>query len=148
MQVILKEDVTNLGKKGELKDVATGYARNHLIPRNLAVEATPQRLREWKKNRDKIEQQNRLQKEEASAQAVELSKQELIFAMPSGEGGRLFGSVTPTDIAEKLAENGIKIDKKRIDISDPIKSLGNHLVTVRLFPGVKTDLKIKVKSED
>ncbi len=148
MQVILKEDVTNLGKKGELKDVAPGYARNHLIPRNLAVEATPQRLREWEKNREQIEEQSRHKEEEARAQAAELSKLELEFYMPSGEGGRLFGSVTPSDVAEKLVKNGFKIDKKRIDISDPIKSLGNYLVSIRLYPGVKADLKVKVISED
>lgn len=148
MKIILIEDVLNLGKKGELKDVAPGYARNHLIPHKLAVEATAQRMKEWEKNREQLEEQHRLEEEEAQKQAAALAELELVFDMPSGEGGRLFGSVTPSDVAEKLAEHKFKIDKKKIEIAEPIKSLGNHIILVRLYPGVKTDLKVKVKSAE
>lgn len=148
MQVILMEDVANLGKKGELKEVAKGYARNHLFPRNLAALATPQRLKEWEKSRDRQEEQNRQAEEAARAKAAEIEATELVFHRPSGEGGRLFGSVTPADIAEALAENKLIVEKKRIEIHEPIKSLGNYIASVRLHPGIKAALKIKVKSEE
>ena len=147
MKVILEQDVPNLGKKGELKDVAPGYARNHLLPRNLAVEATPQRLKEWEKLKDKSEKEERRLEEQAKALAERLNDHELYFTMPAGEGGRLFGSVTPSDLASKLSEAGYDIDKKKIEISEPIKNLGNYLATVRLYPGIKTVIKVKVESE-
>ena len=148
MQVILQQDVPKLGKKGELKDVASGYARNHLLPRGLAIEATPAKMREWEQRREKEILINQQQHEHALLQAKNLSQQELVFRTSSGEGGRLFGSVTPADIAQKLAEAGYAVDKKRIELPEPIKSLGSHKASVRLHPGVKADLTIKVEKED
>lgn len=148
MQVILQQDVPNLGKKGELKDVAPGYARNHLLPRSLAVEATPQRIRDWEQRKDKLEAENRRQEEHARELAGKISDLKLIFKMPAGEGGRLFGSVTPADIAGKLKEAGFDVDKKKIEIEEPIKSLGSYKVATRLYPGVKTDLEVMVEKED
>lgn len=148
MQIILKEDVPKLGNKGDLKDVASGYARNHLIPRGLAVEATPQRLREWKLRQEKEAKINQHQEEEAKAQAEQMSKAELLFKMPAGDGGRLFGSVTTADIALKLAESGFTVDKKKIELSEPIKSVGNYQAVVRLHPGIKADLALRVDKED
>ncbi len=147
MQVILQQDVPNLGKKGELKDVKPGYARNLLIPRGMAVEATPQRISEWKKRQEKEEMLNRQQEEQARDQADKLKALDLAIAMPAGEGGRLFGSVTPADIAAKLAEKGFDVDKKDIEVDAPIKSLGSHSVAVKLYPGIKADLSVRVEEE-
>lgn len=147
MQVILQQDVTSLGKKGELKEVASGYARNHLLPRGLAIEATPQRLREWKQRQEKAATISRQQEEHARAQAERLSQKELIIWMPAGEGGRLFGSVTAADIAQKLAEAGFSIDKKRIELTEQIKSIGSFTASVRLHQGVKADVIVKVEKE-
>ena len=148
MQVILQKDVPSLGKKGELKEVASGYARNHLLPRGLAVEATPQRRREWMQRQEKAQISSRKQEEHARSQAEKLSQKELVFKMPSGEGGRLFGSVTLADIAHKLEEAGFSVDKKRIELFEPIKSLGSHKASVRLHPGVKADLSIRVVKDE
>lgn len=148
MQVILEHDVPKLGKKGDLKDVAPGYARNHLLPRGLAVEATPQRLREWKQRREKAEETSRRQEEQARLQAEKMTRSELVFKMPAGDGGRLFGSVTPAEIATRLNEEGFDIDKKRIELVEPIKILGDHKVIVRLHQGVKAEIKVKVEKED
>jgi large subunit ribosomal protein L9 len=147
MKVILKQDVANLGKRGELKEVAPGYARNHLLPRGLAVEATAQRLKEWQQQKAKIEAENREQEEVARQQADLLSRQNLVFTMPAGEGGRLFGSVTPGDIADKLKQSGFEVDKKRIELEEPIKLIGNFKAFVRLYPGVKAELSIVVVKE-
>ncbi len=148
MQVILQQDVLNLGKKGELKDVAPGYARNHLLPRNLAVEATPQRIKEWEQRKDKLEAESRRQEEYAQGLADKMSDLKLIFNMQAGEGGRLFGSVTPADIAGKLKEAGFDVDKKKIEIKEPIKSLGSYKVAIRLYPGIKTDAEVIVEKEE
>jgi large subunit ribosomal protein L9 len=147
MKVILKQDIANLGKKGDLKDVAPGYARNHLLPRGLAVEATAQRLKEWQQQKDKVETENRQHEEQARKQADKLSQQTILFKMPAGEGGRLFGSVTPADIATKLKEAGFEIDKKRVELTDPIKGIGEFKAYVRLHPGVKAALDILVEKE-
>lgn len=148
MKIILEQDVPNLGKKGDLKDVAPGYARNHLIPRGLAVEATPQRMKEWERNAEAREEQNRQQEELARQQAEKLGQHELVFKMPAGEGGRLFGSVTPADIAGKLAEAGLEVDKKKIELAEQVKSLGRFKAEVRLYPGVKAEVPIIVEQED
>lgn len=148
MKIILEQDVPNLGKKGDLKDVAPGYARNHLIPRGLAVEATPQRMKEWERNAEAREAQNKKQEEQARQQAENLGQHELVFKMPAGEGGRLFGSVTPADIAGRLAEAGLEIDKKKIELTEQIKSLGQFKADVRLYPGIKAEVSIIVEQED
>jgi large subunit ribosomal protein L9 len=147
MKVILKQDVANLGRRGELKEVALGYARNHLLPRGLAIEATAQRLKEWQQQKAKLEAESREQEEIARKQADLLSRQNLLFMMPAGEGGRLFGSVTPGDIADKLKQGGFEVDKKRIELEEPIKLIGSFKAFVRLYPGVKAELKIVVEKE-
>ncbi len=148
MKIILQQDVSNLGKKGELKDVAPGYARNLLIPKGMAVEATPQRLREWKKRQEKEEMLNKQLEEQARDQAEKLKALELNISMPAGEGGRLFGSVTPADIADKLSEKGFQIDKKDIETDGHIKSLGSHTATVKLHPGIKAEVSINVEQKE
>ncbi len=147
MKVILKQDVANLGKRGELKEVAPGYARNHLLPRGLAVEATTQRQKEWQQHKIKIEAESRRQEEAAREQAEQMSRQNLVFTVPAGDGGRLFGSVTPGDIAEKLKQSGFAVEKKRIELEEPIKTVGRFKASVRLFPGIKAELNLLVEKE-
>ncbi len=148
MKVILQKDVPSLGKKGELKEVAPGYARNHLLPRHLAVEATPQRLKEWEQKKEVLQAEAQRQEEEARSKAARLAGLELVFKMPAGEGGRLFGSVTPADLAAKLSEAGFNLDKKKLEINEPIKHLGDFTAAARLYPGVKADIKVRVVQED
>jgi large subunit ribosomal protein L9 len=148
MKVILKQNVPNLGDIGDLKDVAPGYARNHLLPRGLAVEATASKLKEWQQQREKIETENRLQEKIAQSLASKLASQSLIFKMQAGEGGRLFGSVTPADICEQLQAKGFEVDKKKIELNEPIKSIGRFKALVRLHPGVKADFDIIVEKEE
>lgn len=145
MQIILQQDVPNLGKKGELKDVAPGYARNLLLPKGMAVEATPQRIREWKNRQEKEEMLSRQQEEQARRQAEKLEAVEVVMEMPAGEGGRLFGSVTPADIAAKLSEKGFEVDKKDLEVAEPIKSIGSHTASVKLYQGIKAVISVKVE---
>ncbi|MFO7951333.1 MAG: 50S ribosomal protein L9 [Bacillota bacterium] len=147
MQVILQKDVSNLGKEGDLKDVAPGYARNLLFPKNLAVEATPPRIKEWEKRREKEEMLNRQLEEQARSQADELNQLELVFHMPAGEEGKLFGSVTPADIAEKLSEKGFDVDKKDVDTDQHIKNVGNYTATIKLHPEIKAEVSVRVEKE-
>lgn len=148
MKVILKEDVPGLGEKGEVKDVAPGYGRNLLIPRGLAEEATPGRLRDLQ-HREKIlkNKQERLKKESLD-QAERLEQQELRFKMAAGEGGRLFGSVTAADVARKLQELGFDVEKKRIMLDEPIKAAGRYEITVRLHSRVKAVIVAVVEEEN
>ncbi|MFO8192805.1 MAG: 50S ribosomal protein L9 [Bacillota bacterium] len=148
MKIILQQDVPNLGGKGEIKDVAPGYARNHLLPRKMAVEATPQKLREWEKQKQKEEAVNRQLEEEASRQAEKVSGQVIIFKMPAGNEGRLFGSVTSADVAGKLSDIGVEVDKKKIEFPEPIKSVGPHIANIRLHQGITAELKIVVEKDE
>lgn len=148
MKVILKQDVPKLGQRGEIKDVASGYARNHLIPRGLAEEATSSRIREWKHYKDKVEKNLKQQEEQAVEMTRKLAQCDLVFNLPAGEGGRLFGSVTSADIAAKLEEAGYPVDKKKIEMTEPIKSLGTHIVVIRLQPGIKAEVPVKVEKEN
>ena len=144
MKVILQADVNGLGKKGEVKNVAPGYARNHLVPRGLALEATPQRLKEWDRKRNKIEAEAEQQESNARAQAEKMKDLEITVKQAAGEGGRLFGSVTSSDIAAELKKSGFEVDKKKIELPESIKSVGKYTVSVRLFPGVKVNLSLSV----
>ena len=148
MKVILLEDVPGLGRKGEVKDVAPGYARNLLIPKGLAEEATPGRLRE-REHQERVQQQkNRRLEAESRAQAQLLEQQVLHFRMAAGEGGRLFGSVNAADIAEELKRLGFDVDKKKITLKEPIKATGRYEVLVRLHPGVKATVVVEVAGEN
>ncbi len=144
MKVILQADISGLGKKGEVKTVAPGYARNHLLPRGLVLEATPQRLKEWEKQRHKMETEAQQQEELARVQADKMNKIEIVINQAAGEGGRLFGSVTTADIAAELKKAGFEVDKKKIELPEAIKTIGRHDVRVKLHPGVKAELTLRV----
>jgi large subunit ribosomal protein L9 len=147
MELILIENVEKLGTRGQLVKVADGFGRNHLLPKKLAVAATPQ-------NRKWIEQQRqRFLKQEAreKADAEELAKLmegvRLAFTRKSGEQGTLFGSVTAMDVAEQLAARGYQIDRRKIQLPNPLKTIGEHEVAIRLHRDVTATIKVAVETE-
>jgi large subunit ribosomal protein L9 len=149
MKVILREEVAGLGAPGAVVEVAPGYARNYLLPRKLAIEATRGNLR----NLDQVQRmvqrrQNRLA-QSASGIANRLGEINLVMRARSGEDGRLYGSVTTTDISEALQERfEMEVDKRKIEIPEPIRVVGSHEVKVRLHPEVEATLTVTVEPED
>ena len=148
MKVILQENVPKLGQKGEIKDVADGYARNYLLPRGFAVEASAGKIQELKMMDAKKSRRAEKEREEAVAFAGTLEGKVFTIKATAGEGGRLFGSVTTADIAKALQEEGIKVDRKKIEMGDPIKTLGRHAVEVKLYPQVSVSVAINVDPQD
>jgi len=147
MNVILITNVEGLGKAGEIVSVKPGYARNYLIPHKLASEATPQAIEGIKKQ---VEQESiREAKARANLEALgdRLDKLTLKFTMKAGEDDRLFGSVTSQMIADAIVERGYPIDKKEVELDEPIKHVGNHFITVKLGHGYQGRVKIKVATE-
>jgi large subunit ribosomal protein L9 len=146
MKVILLEDVKSLGKKGEIVNVSDGYARNMILPKKLGVEATPKNLNDLKlqkANADKVAQETL---EAAQAFAKDLETKEVILTLKTGEGGRTFGSVSTKEISEAAKEQlNLDIDKKKLQLSGAIKTLGVTNVPVRLHPKVTGNLKVWVK---
>lgn len=147
MKIILTENIPGLGKKGEVKEVAPGYGRNLLIPKGMAEEATPGRLRELQHQEQALKKKSRRLKEESRDQAERLEQQELRFRLAAGEGGRLFGSVTAADIAGELQALGFDVDKKKIILEEPIKATGRYEITVKLYSGVKAVVAVEVEEE-
>jgi large subunit ribosomal protein L9 len=149
LQVILKEDVKKLGKKGDLVNVAEGYARNYLFPRSLAVEGSGGNLKSLKQEKDAVRMRQAREEEAAKKLAVKLNEASLKLKVKVGEAGRLFGSVTAKDIADAAkAQLRLKIDKKQIVLGDPLKTLGSHRVEVKLFPGVDAAVTVELAAED
>ena len=149
MEVILKQDVKNLGRQGDRVKVAEGYARNFLIPKGLAVEATKSNLKHLQ-HQQKLEQE-RASRERAEAERVKaiLDDLSLVIRARSGEGGRLFGSVTSGDITAAVKDAaGIEVDKRKVELEEPIKTIGSYIVKVKLLPGVVADLKLKVEASE
>ena len=136
MKVILTEDVATLGKSGELKDVADGYARNFLIPNKLAVPAAGGAYRAWQHDIASREEKRKREREEAEIAAQRISSTTLTMGVKVGEGGKLYGSITAKDIADALARRGIVVDRHKVDLEEPLKTLGTYKVAVRVFPGM------------
>jgi large subunit ribosomal protein L9 len=147
MRVILRRDVKNLGLAGEVKEVKEGYARNYLFPRKLAEELTEGRLKEVKQQAEKNAQKQQRDKQSAQSAAEKLQKIRVTLYARGGEKGKLFGSITVADIAAALKEQGVSVDKRKIDIGQPIKTLGVHEVTIKLHPEVAPVLEILVEEE-
>lgn len=148
MKVILLENVKSLGKKGGIVNVNDGYARNFILPKKLGVEATGKNLNDLKlqKNNEKKVAQENL--DAAKELAAELSAGKVELAIKVGEGGRTFGSVSSKEIAVAVKDQmQLDIDKKKIQLKESIKSLGTHIVTVKLHPEVSAELKVVVKEE-
>jgi len=147
MEVILREDIKTLGKAGELVKVKPGYARNYLLPKGLAYEAT-----EGNRKRILAESKARVAKAEeeagvARALAATLSGVSLNLSRKAGEGDRLFGSITTQDLADALAAQGHAVDKRRIELEHPIKTVGQHTVAIRLHPDVSAEIRVTVVAE-
>lgn len=146
MKVILLKDVKGIGKKGDLVNAKDGHARNYLLPRNLAVEATTQNMNQWKREKKEEQAQQEQEYKEALDLKKELESLTLGFTSKAGENGKLFGSITAKDISEKLKkDHKINIDKRKIEMEDNIKDLGTTVVTVRVYPKVVAELKVKVE---
>lgn len=145
MIVILTKDVKGTGKAGEVVKVSDGYARNMLLPKGLAKEATEGNVRNLEKQKAIAAEKLEAQKEVAKKQAEEMSKITVVIKSKGGENGKLFGSITSKDIAEALEkQENIKVDKKKIELPSPIKQTGDTEVTVKLFPEVSATLKVTV----
>ena len=147
MRVILKEDVKKLGSMGQIVTVADGFARNYLVPRGLAVEASSKNMKSLEHAQRVIQEKAKKVKESLQDFADRLSKITLVLQAKSGEEGKLFGSVTSMDIAEKLKSEGIEIDRKKISLEEPIKRLGTHTVSIHLHPEVNTQITLQVVEE-
>jgi len=145
MKLILTSDVKGLGKKGDLVDVAEGYGRNFLLPRQLAVPATTGQVRELQQRQERVQEKKDRQLREAQALAGRLKGLEVKIPVRTGEGGKLFGAVTTREIAEVLEkDHALQVDRKQIEIKETIKTLGEHPATVRLYPGVTAGVTVQV----
>jgi len=147
VKVILTQNVPSLGAPGTVVDVARGYARNFLIPQGKAMEASPGNIARFEAQRSKVEQQLERQKEAARELAARLAEVRLTIAQRVGEAERLYGSVTTAAIAQALADKGFNIDRKQLELTEPIKQLGTYSVTVRLAPEVKVQVQVEVVPE-
>jgi len=148
MQVILRQDLEKIGLRGEVVDVAAGYARNYLLPRKLAETATPAKVAELRKHEEKRARHEAQSFEQAQEIAQKVEGAELRFDVPAGETGTLFGSVTATDIAEQLWESQrVRVDRRKLDVPESIKRIGRYQIPVELFPDVTATLKVAVVPE-
>jgi large subunit ribosomal protein L9 len=145
LKVILTSDVAELGKSGELKDVADGYARNFLLPRKLAVPATGGAYRAWQHDIASREDKRKREREEAEIAAQRISSTTLTMGVKVGEGGKLYGSITSKDIADALARRGIEIDRHKIDLDEPLKTLGTYKVAIKVYAGLTPEVTIAVE---
>ncbi|MBS1804024.1 MAG: 50S ribosomal protein L9 [Acidobacteria bacterium] len=147
MEVILKEDVANLGHRGDVVKVADGYGRNFLLPRKLALQATLANKAVIEQMKAAAARRSAEEKVQAQALVAELEPLTLSFTRKSGENGQLFGSVTTADIAGELAAKGFEIDRRKIQLSEPIKSLGNFTVSVKLHREVTAHVGVHVAAD-
>ena len=147
MKVILKQDVENLGRKGDIVNVSAGYGRNYLIPRKMALEVTSSNLKMVEIERQSLKK--KLEKERLSyqEQTRRLSELTLTFFRKAGEKDLIFGSVSAGDIREALAERGFDIEKKKIVLEEPIRRLGNYTVPIRISPDERAELRIEVQKQ-
>jgi large subunit ribosomal protein L9 len=144
MEIILRQAVENLGKPGDVVNVKAGYARNYLLPHGLAYEATPGNLKRIQLERDRLEAAENERRAGAQGIAERLEQVSLTFSARVGEEGKLFGSVTATDIAQQLETQGFHVEKRQIDLHEPIKALGVYRVPVRLHADVKPEIRVWV----
>lgn len=148
MKVILTDDVKKLGKKGEIVNVADGYGRNFLIPRGLAVEANDANVKQWRHEQQAAEVRQHREAEEARALAERLNGLTLTLRAKAGEAGRLFGSVTAEDVAVAIGKAlGARFDRRKLDMPEPIKTLGTATVAVRVYPGIAAAVRVQVNAE-
>ncbi|SDI39898.1 LSU ribosomal protein L9P [Alteribacillus persepolensis] len=147
MKVIFNKDVKGKGKKGEVKDVSEGYARNYLLPNNLAVEATKGNLKNLEAQKESENKKAQQQLEEAKEFKKQLENTTVEVKAKAGDGGRLFGAVSTKQIAETLKKMNLKVDKRKIELDDPIRTLGVTKVPVKVHPQVMATINVHVKEE-
>ena len=145
MKVILTSDVEKLGKSGELKDVADGFARNFLIRQKLAVPAAGGAFRAWQHDIASREEKRKREREEAEIAAQRIGSTTLTMGVKVGEGGKLYGSITAKDIADALGRRGIVVDRHKVDLDEPLKTLGTYKVAIRVFSGLTPEVTITVE---
>ncbi len=148
MRLILTDDVFNLGNRGQVVDVAAGYGRNYLLPKGLALPATVGNLKMVEQQKVALAKKEAVLKEEAEILAKELVKLHVVLSRKAGDTGTLFGSVTVKDLADLLEKNGIHIDRRKIALEHPIKSLGNFQVAVHPHAGVDAEILVSVTMEE
>ena len=144
MQVILRKQVENLGDAGEIVDVKPGYGRNYLIPQGLAYEATDANKRRLEAENARVAAREAETLGDAQKRATQLEGVSLTFHARAGQEGKLFGSITSADIAEKLAEQGIQVERRQIELDEPIKALGVYRIPIRLHADVKPEIRVWV----
>jgi len=147
MEVILKEDVDNLGHRGDVVKVAEGYGRNFLLPRKLAMQATDANKAVIEQMKSASARRSATEKAQAEEVVAKLAPVALSFTRKSGENGQLFGSVTSADIAAALEAKGFEVDRRKIQLADPIKTVGDYEVAIKLYREVTAHVKVKVQAE-
>src|SRR3954469_14952155 len=145
VKVILTKDVATLGKSGDMKSVADGYATNFLIPKRLAVPAAGGAYRAWQHDVASREDKRKREREDAEVAATRISSTTLTMGVKVGEGGKLYGSITAKDIADALARRGIDVDRHKIDLEEPLKSLGTYKVAVKVLSGMTPEVTVVVE---
>lgn len=147
MRVVLKKDVAGLGRRGDVKDVAEGYAQNYLLPRGLATEASAGELKQVAQARATAKAKKDRQHADAEALAARLAATPLAFRLKVGPQGKAFGSVTERDIERALRERGLDVPHERIHLEEPLRAIGVHTVEVRLLPDVHAGLTVAIEPE-
>ncbi len=147
MQIILQEDVDKLGNRGDVVTVKSGYARNFLLPRKIAIEATSGNMKALERIRTSLAKKTATELEAAQKQAELLNGVSLKFTRKTGENDQMFGSVTSADIAEALGTQGFKVDKRQVQLKEPIKIIGESSVTIKVFRDVTAQIKVTVEKE-
>ena len=149
MKIILREKVDNIGKKGEIVEVASGYARNFLLPKNLALRATSSNVKQWEERKRIVQQRKEKGKLKALRIAEKFKKVRLILQRDMGEEGKLFGVVTSQDIVEEIKKKlNLKIDHRKINLTEPIRVIGIKEVSLKLHPEVEIPLEVEVKKKE
>ncbi len=148
MEVILREHVDNLGRRGDVVKVADGYARNYLLPRKLALTVTVSNRRQIERERKLAETREAEERQMSEALAARIAQVEVVIARRVGETEALYGSVTAADVAEGLAAKGLEIERRRLQLAEPIKQLGEFMVPVRLHRDVTAEVKVVVVKEE
>jgi len=147
MEIILRADVQHLGKIGEVVKVKDGYARNYLLPQGLAYPATEANKKKITYEGERLSKQQAAEKSAAETEATRLADVHLTFEVKVGEEEKLYGSVTSSDIQRKLAELGIQVDKRKIDLAEPIRELGEYHVGIKIHPDVRPEVRVTVVKE-